>query len=245
MARLLAAAPSRSESGIAGQRPAIPAHPDGIHAAAANELLTAAGFLLVPGAPFAPGPAYLMIALRPKPTYAHFDPERIEYWSLNDGRSESTSLDWSMADASPEFAWGTIKIVDRVAAHNEFTSFGGQLTVARDGNRRAALFRSDAPILSLGGRSGRGDVFAVQVAAFFGRLRAAAGDPEKRATIDNADPVAMYAAFLVRTLATFRARSVAGASAPRVASVLQSEVRRLQRDQPAAVQDGLEIESTL
>jgi hypothetical protein len=86
-----------------------------------------------------------MIALRPHPTKAHFDAERIEYWTLDDSRAEPTELVWPMSVTSPRYSWGPIRIVDRVRATNTFVSFGGVVAVSRDLDVHAALFRSDAP----------------------------------------------------------------------------------------------------
>ena len=44
------------------------------------------GFLASPDLPDRPGPAYLLVALRPTPTLRNYDPETVEYWVTEDGR---------------------------------------------------------------------------------------------------------------------------------------------------------------
>ena len=73
----------------------------GLDGASAQELLADLGFLLVPGPPLDAGAASLRVALRPHPTRTHFDPERIEYWTLVDGRAEPIELSWPMDLAAP------------------------------------------------------------------------------------------------------------------------------------------------
>ncbi len=66
--------------------------PTGLDIDDCESLLADVGFLLVPGAPTPGGNAYLLVALRPKPTRAHFDPERIELWMRANGRSEPAEV---------------------------------------------------------------------------------------------------------------------------------------------------------
>jgi hypothetical protein len=246
MTRLLAAAPGGSvDAGGGGETPPPPAKTTGIASDAATELLSDIGFLLVPGAPFDRGPAYLMIALRPRPTLAHFDPERIDYWTIQEGAAAAASLAWPMAPSDSLYVWGSIKLVDRVQAHNEFASFGGRLTIARDGELHAALFRSEAPILSIGGHSGPADPLGIELCGYFGLLRAAAADKDINALIEAATPTALYAAFVVRTLAVYRARAAIGMPAPRPASLLYAETRRLEREHESDMRAGIQLASVL
>ena len=39
------------------------------------------GFLANPDLPDRPGPAELLVAIRPRPSFRHFDPEIVEYWA--------------------------------------------------------------------------------------------------------------------------------------------------------------------
>ena len=201
--------------------------------------------MLVPGPPFDSGAAYLMVALRPHPTKAHFDPERIEYWTLDDGRAQPTELVWPMKLAGPRYSWGPVRIVDRVRATNTFVSFGGVVTVSRDLDVHAALFRSEAPILALGGHSGPADPLAANVSGFLAVLRAAAGDDPIRLKADALSPVALYAAFLCRTLDTYRRLSSLGAVSPHLMSVLRSEQSRLRSESAAEETAGCELAAQL
>ena len=186
----------------------------GIDSRAAREIASRVGFLVIPGATLDSTPAYLLVALRATPTLAHFDPERIDYWALEHGRAVEMRLQWPVPmDQLPTkaYSWGTIEIVDRVAAANRFASFGGRVVVSRDERFDAILFRSDAPILAVGGHSGPADPLGVYVAGFLGRLRATAGEDRRLgAWIDSLSPVALYAAFVDLSIATKVATQKAG-----------------------------------
>lgn len=174
---------------------------------AARSLLDDVGFLLVPGAPFAHGRAYLLVALRSAPTLAHFDPERVDYWTNIDGRGMAASLDWpSHAPEAQDFSWGVIRVVDRLNVSNEFVCFGGRLEVDRVQDVKVVVFSSEAPILARGGHSQDWEVGSQEIYAYLGRLRAAA-DP--RATLERRlaamSPVARYAAFVAESVETIAA----------------------------------------
>lgn len=210
--------------------------------AAAHELLADLGFLLVPGSPFDRGPAYLLVALRPRPTHAHFDPEAVEFWSMEGGAAEPTRLEWPMLSASGSYSWGTIKVIDRLNATNRFVSFGGQVNVSRDARVHAALFRSDAPILALGGHSGPADPLAGQICGFFARLRAAAGkDAALGTTSASLSPVALYASFLNLTLGQYEKPVVAEWVPPRLLSVLRAERRRCEAESSVDARAGCDL----
>lgn len=201
----------------------------------ATAVLSEIGYLLVPGSPFDRGPAYLLVALRPQPTRTHFDPERIEYWSASPTLAQPATLEWPVSALTTRYSWGTIRVVDRVGAANEFVSFGGSLSVARDGALNAALFSSDAPILGLGGRGDAGDPLGSTVAGFFACLRAECGakaEIARRAT--SAEPMAIYAAYLARTLALYRSQRADITISPRLHTLLRYESCRLSRDFAAA-----------
>src|SRR6476620_3392276 len=116
---LVARDPSRPEGG---------AHLGGTDA---QELLQSIGFLLVPGPPFDRGPAYLLVAVRTRPTLEHFDPERLVLWTSGTMAPEQIVLEWPLAQAAPSYEWGRIDVIDRFGAMNRFASFGGALNVAR------------------------------------------------------------------------------------------------------------------
>jgi hypothetical protein len=212
---------------------------------AAQALLVDLGFLLVPGPPLDRGAAYLMVALRPHPTKAHFDPERIEYWTLDEGRAQPTELTWPMSVAGPRYSWGAIRIIDRIAATNTFASFGGNVTVSRDLDVQAVLFRSEAPILSLGGHSGPADPLGANVGGFFAVLRAAAGHEPVKHLADSLSPAALYSAFVARTLETFRNPEAAATVSPHLVSVFRSEQCRLRTELAADEAAGRDLAAKL
>lgn len=205
----------------------------------APELLSDIGYLLVHGSPFERGPAYLLVAIRPRPTRAHFDPERIDYWSAGSGAAQPATLEWPIAVPPPAYSWGTIKVVDRVAAVNRFVSFGGSLSVAHDGALSAALFRSEAPILAVSGRGEAGDPLAANVLGFFARLAASCGaDSALARDVSAMEPLAVYAAYLVRALELYTGHRAVPTAPPRLQTVLRSELCLLDRDAGPAAAAG-------
>jgi hypothetical protein len=209
-------------------------------------LLVSLGFLLVPGPPLDRPPAYLLVALRPRPTLAHFDPERVTFWSRMEGGTDSTSLEWPLSRLAASYSWGAIEVVDRVGASNRFASFGGSVNVALDHDVHAVLFRSDAPILCAGGHSGPADPLADEIVAFFGILRAAAGNsPHLLAQIQACSPLALYGAFLARSIdARCNARLMSRMDVS-LASLLRQEERRLDCQAPLDLQQGRLLDGLL
>ena len=112
------------------------------------------GFLAYPDLPDGPGPAFLLVALRPAPTLRHYDPEAIDYWVTDDGRGSRRTLthDTPMP-RSEDFSWGLIRLVDRLGVSNEYLTFGGHLDAALIDDVVVAAFASPAPLLRRGGHS--------------------------------------------------------------------------------------------
>ena len=230
----------------AGLGPAAQSGVQTLDTDSAHILLANLGFLLVPGPPLDHGTAYLLVAVRAKPTLAHFDPERIEYWTLDHGHATPAEILWPLPKVESDFAWGTISIVDRFGAENGFVSFGGTLAVSRDQGVHAALFRSDAPILSVGGQSGPADPLASQVAGYLARLRGAAGyDSPVRDMAEKLSPVALYAAFVLRAVEVYGHTDAAETVSPHLISLLRSEEHRLASDSPAEVAAGQKLADLL
>jgi hypothetical protein len=197
-----------------------------------RELLDDLGFLHVPGPPLTPGPAYLFICLRRTPTLRHFDPERIDYWVTPQTQGLAAEIDMSTREpAVSDYAWGPIRIVDRVNASNEFASFGGQLLVARLAELKVAVFSSEAPIAACGGHSQEWEPGSREVSAFLARLRAAA-DPRRplEAAISRLSPVARYAAFVSDSLDRLRRSEETFGWASETRPILERERHRLQTD---------------
>ena len=108
-------------------RGAPPLH-DPIDPAVAAARLADWGFVAHADLPDGAGDAYLLVALRDRPTYRHFDPERIDLWVTRSGRGTRLQIDRSTPDLDLPFSWGTVAIVDRLGISNEYVVFGGRLT---------------------------------------------------------------------------------------------------------------------
>jgi hypothetical protein len=156
------------------------------------------GFLAHPDLPDGPGPSFLLVGLRPVPTLQHYDPEAVDYWATAEGRGvRRTITHGSPMPRSEDFAWGLIRLVDRLGVSNEYLTFGGRLDAAAIDQVVVAAFVSPAPLLTRGGDcQGRGDG-ADAVGAFFGRLMVAVDyQPGFEAELDAVPPLVRYAAFI-------------------------------------------------
>lgn len=212
-----------------------------------GELLADLGFLHVPGRPLASGSAYLFVALRPKPTLRHFDPERVDYWVTLETRGVRATLDRStpLRDES-DYAWGVISVVDRKAVVNEYVSFGGTLNLRRIDDVIVAVFRSVGPIVARGGHSQGWDLGAEEMAAFVGRLRAAAGASRTlESRLTELSPLAIYAAFVADSVSRHRDLHGVMIGSERVLEMLHSEQRWLSTECAADWQAGLETSAGL
>jgi hypothetical protein len=216
--------------GVSGA-PALPPPPD-LGAEAAADLLADWGFISHSGLPDHPGPGYLMVALRRRPTLAHYDPESIEFWVTRNGGGVSMAIDHRTAmPLEIEASWGRVRIVDRLGVDNAFLTFGGALTAARVEGATAVVLLSPAPLLRAGGHSQVWDVGAREVLAWFGRLWGAAGNTRQfERRLAEADPLARYAAFVVGE----NAREQQRVGAQGETSWLRWEERRLRREHPGA-----------
>ena len=201
---------------------------------AAARLLAEFGFLAISDLPDRPGPAYLLVALRERPTLHHYDPEAVEYWITESGRGARRTLTRDSAlPIDADFSWGLIRIVDRLHVTNEYLTFGGRLSVALVDGVVIAVFRSPAPLLRRGGHSQGWDEGAEKVGAFFSRFLLAvdvAPGFETRAAL--ADPVTRYAAFLADAMARYRASPLLRNEQASLWTMLQAEERRLQTNNP-------------
>jgi hypothetical protein len=160
-------------------------------------LLDEVGFLIVPGAPLTSGPSYLFVALRPKPTLRHFDPERIGFWVSGTHHGHATELSWLTHDPPVcDYAPGQIRIIDGRNVTNDFASFGGTLLTARLREVKVCVFRSEAPILAADGRSQPWDPGARESLAFLAGLRGNTDPAELEAEVERLSPMVRYAAFV-------------------------------------------------
>lgn len=212
-----------------------------------SELLAQLGFLHVPGRPADEGQAYLFAALRSRPTLHHFDPERVDFWLNVEGRGTRSVVDRSTSmRGERQFSWGVIGVVDRKSVANEFVSFGGRLSVRRMDEVVVAVFSSNGPIAARAGHSQGWDFGAEEMAAFVGRLRAAAGDSRSlEHELAGLSPLAVYSAFIVDSLGRHRDRHGLIVGDERIFEMLQREQQWVEREAPEDWVLGAEIAQRL
>jgi hypothetical protein len=143
--------------------------------------------------------SHLFVALRPKPTLQHFDPETIDYWVVDGGRGRATQLDrGGRLPVATDYTWGRIKLTDRLGVENEFLSFGGTLRAQMTADDTVLVdFSSEAPILRWSGHSQASDPLAADVGAFFARLMVPIDfAPGAEALISKAAPLTLYCAYI-------------------------------------------------
>lgn len=214
-----------------------------LDAPTAWRMLPDLGFRASSDLPDRPGPAYLMVALRPKPTLHHYDPERIEYWGSVAGKGLRQVLTRTTSRPfEATFSWGLIRIVDRLNVSNEYVTFGGQLAVEVIDGTAIAVFTSPAPLLRRGGHSQGWDHGAETVGAFFGRLLVAVDFvPGFEARLAQATPVARYAAFVCDLLGRYQASPELRSGHPELWALIRAEGRRLRSDHPVEWSDGIAL----
>jgi hypothetical protein len=211
--------------------------------ARAAERLVDWGFLADPDLPDRPGPASLIVALRPSPTLRHYDPEVVEFWSTVNGRgSHQTITRQTPMPISAGIAWGEIRILDRIGESNGYLGFGGLCDAAMLGDTVIVAITSPAPILRRGGHSQGWDDGADAVGAFFGRLLVTVDYvPGFEARLAGATPLARYCAFIEDADARDRRMRTAGRDERPFAAIVRSEAARLRRHHPNAWCDGGEL----
>ena len=216
---------------------------DAIDPAAAAVRLTDLGFLAESDLPDRPGPAYLLVALRDRPTLRHYDPEAIEYWTTANGRGAKAAL--TQASRMPvqvDFSWGLIRIVDRLSVSNEYLTFGGHLSAASVDGATVAVFASPAPLLRRGGHSQRWDEGAEDLGAFFARLLVSVDYASGfEAAVARADPVTRYAAFIEDLTERYRHSQPLRTTNVELWRLLQVEEDRLRRHAPEAWAAGTSL----
>jgi hypothetical protein len=143
--------------------------------------------------------SHLFVALRPKPTLQHFDPEKIDYWVSDGVRGRAAQLDREgRFPLTTDYAWGRITLTDRLGVGNEFLSFGGTLRAQMAPDATVFIdFSSDAPILRWSGHSQASDPLAAEVGAFFARMMVPIDfAPGAEALISKAAPLTLYCAYI-------------------------------------------------
>jgi hypothetical protein len=209
--------------------------------ATASEVLAQLGFLVHSDLPDRPGPAFLLVALRERPTLSHYDPETIEYWVTRDGhgrRERLTRASELPIDHRP-FSWGEIRILDRLHVGNEYVTFGGDLSAALVDGVAVVVFASDAPLLRRGGHSQGWDEAAENVGAFFGRARLAADYiPGFEARLASLPPEGIYGAFIADLVDRYRTEPRLREAEPQLWSLARGEERRLMGACPDVLRRG-------
>ena len=134
---------------------------------------------------------------------------------------------------SEDFAWGLIRLVDRLGVSNEYLTFGGHLDAASVDDLVVASFVSPAPLLRRGGHSQGLDPGADAMGAFFGRLMVAVDfTPGFEAKFAEADPLIRYAAFIRDGLDRRCSRRGAGPVDDELSRLLRREGMRLRTQEP-------------
>ena len=203
----------------------------------AMRLLADLGFWLDSPFPAHAGDSRLSVALRDRPTFHHFDPERVTFWETGGGRGHPAELtrDTPMP-LDGEFSWGKVAVIDRLGVNNEFVALGGTLhAAATTADTTIAVFRSPGPILRLGGHSQGPDLVATDLGAFFGRIMVPIDfRPGMEEAISAATPMQRYAAFIAHERRRFADHPLLRDEHPQTAAILVDEARRLERDEPFA-----------
>jgi hypothetical protein len=211
--------------------PRFDAGPD---ARVAAGLLADWGFLANPDLPDKPGPGYLLVALRGAPTLRHFDPESVEFWESRGGRGARVELTRTTPmPLEATFAWGQVRVVDRLGVTNEWLTFGGSVVAADVTGMVAVAFVSPAPLLRRGGHSQGWDPGADSLGAFFGRLMVAVDyAPGFEALAAAATPLARYAAFVADVSARLGRSPGLRTSEPALWHLIHHESERLRQQYP-------------
>jgi hypothetical protein len=191
------------------------------------------GFLVVAGTPGRDSTAYLLVAVRPRPTLEHYDPVAITYWAhlgLHDGPA---TLDGSSGVHDERFSWGALRVTDRLGVANEFLSFGGSLRAARVDDALVAVFATPGPMVRRGGHSQGWDPGSAHLAAYHARLRACLGrDPRLEAWVSDMGPRARYSAYLASALSGFAETPAVSLDRHADLGHLRAEADRLHREHP-------------
>ena len=215
--------------GQAGPSPTAPTPID------ASRTLADLGFLVHSDVPDATGPAFLLVALRQRPALTHYDPEIVDYWvsAGGAGRREQLSRLTPLPIDGREFAWGEIRIHDRLHVTNEYLTFGGRLSAADVDGVVVAVFESTVPLMRRGGHSQGWDEAAENAGAFFGRAKVAvdyvAGFEQRFGSVR---PETRYGAFVADLVERYRSEPLLRESRPRLWSLVRTEAARLDSEVP-------------
>lgn len=200
------------------------------------------GFLLETPPHGFPADARLLVALRARPTLAHFDPEVVSFWRTGeDRRGHPTQLTLeSRTPMRAEFSWGRLEVIDRLGIDNAFVTLGGELQFdAVDPGTAVAVFSSPGPILRLGGHSQDVDQVAPELGAFFGRMMVPIDfELGVEQAISAATPLERYAAFVAFEGARYAGHAALRREQPAIAAAMSAEASRLRADDPLSWDGG-------
>jgi hypothetical protein len=186
----------------------------------------------------------LLVALRREHHDRQFEPDWLLYWVAAAGRGVRRRLDrGSLEISGAPFAWGTIRVFDRLSVFNTYVTFGGTITLghASDGTL-VAQFASPAPILRWTGRDQPPDVRAAEAECFFARIMVPIDFTSgAEALVSATSPLAVYAAMLVDLEPRLHAERALDAPDARLAAVVHHEATRVRTWDPAAWQEGRDL----
>ena len=200
----------------------------------AKRRLAVWGFQAHADLPDGPGPAFLLVALRPTPTLLHYDPDAVEYWATEQGRGARRLLSRTTPmPLTASFSWGPIRLIDRLGVTNDYLTFGGRLDAAEVEDVVVAAFASPAPILRRGGHSQGWDKGADAVGAFFGRLMVQVDfTPGFESRLAEASPLTRYAAFVRDERERCARANGSGSHDDELRHLMAAEAARLQTTAP-------------
>ena len=183
----------------------------------------------------------LLVALRREHHDRQFEPDWLLYWVAASGRGVRRRLDrGSLEIAGAPFAWGTIRVFDRLSAFNTYVTFGGAVTVGHAGDGTlVAQFISAAPILRWTGHDGPPDVRAAEAECFFARIMVPIDFTSgAEALVAATSPLAVYAAMLTDLEPRLAAERAMDAPDARLAATVRHEATRVRTVDAAAWQEG-------
>jgi hypothetical protein len=213
-----------------------------IDPALAADRLADWGFVAHADLPDGDGDAYLLVGLRATPSLTHFDPEQMDVWVSRGSRGTRLQVTRETRPLETDYSWGTVTISDRLGVSNEYVTFGGRLVVAPADDMTVVILTSPVPILRRGGHSQGWDQAAVDLAVFFGRVMIAIDYiPGFEAQMTDASPSARYAAFIAYSIDRLRTSAILRAEYATLWTLVGTEERRLQAQDPAAWADGLAL----
>jgi hypothetical protein len=185
-----------------------------------------------PHQPDRPGFRVLAVAMRPRPTYAHYDPERMRV-ALRRGRVHPEVTNVRFDTSLPRqigFGPGMVVLGDRVEKRVSFYTFGGTLESVRDALPRSGTLyalSSPAPILPLkgGGKVEPEEQLASSSEALMARMRAYQRchgfDPD--AQLAQLEPCNLYSGCIESLYQRYRRSRALMATFPDFYKLLQRE----------------------